>query len=194
MFKAGSMVAVAGSRQLPGGMPDAVGSVAGALLDAGHSLAVGCCQGADEAVLRAAVARGCGHRLSVLCAFGPSGAGACGLSAVAAVEAAAAAGACVNWWAGGGARVPLRARLAGRTRAVVGAAAGGLMACFGSAESRGSLLACRRAHALGRPVLALPPGGVAEALPVLGPGAWQPVGRLGGVPVMRWCQAQACLL
>lgn len=85
MFEAGSMVAVAGSRQLPGGMADAVGSVARALLDAGHGLAVGCCQGSDEAVLRAAVAHGCGHRLSVQCAFGQAGAGACNLSAVAAV-------------------------------------------------------------------------------------------------------------
>ena len=153
----------------------------GELAAAGRQLAVGCCVGADAAVLAAVPAAS----LRVFAAFGPGGAGACPVSAVAAVEAAATAGAAVAWWAGGGAAVPLRARLAARSRAVVAAAvptpgrAPGLVAFLSSPASRGSLAACALAAASGFVVVAFPVAFPAACLPAtLGgvPGVWAPVG------------------
>ncbi len=83
----------------------------------------------------------------VLSAFGPGGQGAGPASAVGPVLAFARAGGSVSWWCGGGASVPLGARLHKRTRAVVGAADAGLVAFFSSPSSRGTLLACRTAVA-----------------------------------------------
>lgn len=190
MFEEGSTVAVAGSRRLVSSQAEPVAAIAAGLLDAGHRIAVGCCTGADEAVLQAAVARGQAHQLEVLCAFGPGGVGACTWSAVAAVEAAAVHGARVVWWAGGGPAVPVAARLAGRTRAVVLAGAGGVAVCFGSPVSRGSLLACREALRLGRSLRALPVGCSASALPLPEAGAWRAAAR-GELAV--WVPAQAHL-
>jgi len=132
---------------LPPSAARCVVSVVGAVLAGGSSVSVGCCVGADALVafvaLRAAgvpvpvpggavqAARGAPvlaavpavpgalGRLSVFAAFGPGGAGACSLSAVGVVAAAAQAGASVRWWAGGGAAVPLRGRLAARSAACV---------------------------------------------------------------------------
>jgi hypothetical protein len=127
------MWAVAGSRSLPAG---GAGAIASALagLPPGSRVAVGCCVGADAAVLAALPA----SRLAVFAAFGPGGAGACSLSAVGPVALAASAGASVSWWAGGGPAVPLYARLAARTRAVVAAASSGLLLFPASPSSRGS--------------------------------------------------------
>ena len=191
MFEEGSTVAVAGSRRLSSAAAARVAALAGELLDAGHSLAVGCCTGADEAVLRAALARGQAHQLEVLCAFGPGGAGACGWSAVAAVEVAAAHGARVVWWAGGGCAVPVAARLAKRTRAVAAAGAGGVLVCFGSPASRGSVLACREALRLGRPLRALSASCSVCAVPLPKAGVWRAVGRGG---LLEWVPRQGSLL
>jgi hypothetical protein len=160
------MWAVAGSRRLP---PGGSAAVAAALAALGPvPLAVGCCMGADGVVL------GCvpTPRLRVFAAFGPDGQGACALSAVSAVCLVAATGAAVTWWAGGGPAVPLAARLARRTRAVMGAATSGLLLFPASPASRGSWLAARLAVAQGLPVVAVPLGFPPSALPALGPGRW----------------------
>lgn len=179
-FAVPGVVAVAGSRSLPPGGAGRVASVAAALLEAWHSLAVGCCTGADSAVL--SVGACSPGRVQCLAAFGPVAQGAPGSwagSAVAAVAQFAAAGGAVSWWAGGSQSVPLRARLAARTAAVVARASAGCVVFFASAGSRGSLLAASRAAARGLPVLAFPLGFSGAALPSLGAGAWCAAGLAG---------------
>lgn len=175
------MWAVAGSRCLPPGGASVVSFALAAVSPS--AVSVGCCLGAD------AVALGClaPSRLRVFAAFGPRGVGACRWSAVAAVSVCAALGAPVSWWAGGGLAVPLAARLAGRTRAVVSAASSGLLLFPSAPLSRGSWLAARLALARGLPVVAFPLGFAPEQLPVLGPGAWQPAPWRGG---WRWAPAE----
>ena len=160
------MWAVAGSRSLPAGGAGVIAQAVAALPSG--PVAVGCCVGADAAVMAALPA----SWLAVFAAFGPSGQGACSLSAVGPVGLAVAAGAAVTWWAGGGSAVPLPARLAARTRAVVGAASAGLLLFPASPTSRGSWLAARLAVARGLPVVVVPLGFPPSALPLLGPGAW----------------------
>lgn len=162
------MWAVAGSRSLPAGSVPRIQSALAAMGPV--PVAVGCCVGADAAVLAALPA----SRLAVFAAFGPGGQGACSLSAVGPVGMACAAGAAVTWWAGGGLTVPLAARLAGRTRAVVSAASAGLLLFPASPSSRGSWLAAQLAVARGLPVVVVPLGFHAAALPLLGPGGWSP--------------------
>jgi hypothetical protein len=132
------------------------------------AVAVGCCVGADAAVLSALVAAGVAPRVRVFAAFGPDGAGACGASSVAGVAAARRAGAAVSWWSGGGPRVPLRGRLAQRSLALVRslAPAGALVA----------FVATPPPHPFGR-----------GAFPPCGSGTWSAVAtaaRLGVVPVV----------
>ena len=179
-YQGGFMWAVAGSRCLPPGGASVVSFALAAVSPV--AVSVGCCLGAD------AVALGClaPSRLRVFAAFGPRGAGACRWSAVAAVSVCAALGARVSWWAGGGLAVPLPARLAARTRAVVGAASSGLLLFPASPSSRGSWLAARLALARGLPVVAFPLGFAPGELPVLGRGAWQPASWRGG---WRWVSA-----
>ena len=190
------VVAVAGSRSLPpGGGSALVGRVACELLAGGCLLAVGCCVGADASLLAFALAVP-GSRLGrvrCLCAFGRAGVGAGPVSAVAAVSAFAAGGGSVSWWAGGPASVPLSARLAARTQAVVSSASAGLVVFLAEPGSRGSLLAASRAVSRGLPVVAFPlfP---ATRLPLLGIGAWVPAGasspwRFG----WRWVPGQGVL-
>jgi hypothetical protein len=190
------VVAVAGSRSLPPQASALVAAVCRALVVSGRSLVVGCCSGADAAVLGCAVAssgRGIpAARVSCLCAFGPGGSGAGPVSAVSAVEAFAAVGGSVAWWSGGSAAVPLRARLAARTRAVVAQASAGCVVFFGSPSSRGSLLAARCAVPRGLPVFAFPVGFPGSALPSLGAGSWAPLGGRGAwVSAWAWVSAQA---
>jgi hypothetical protein len=135
-------VALCGSRRLPPAGQALAGRVARGVLASGRPLVLGCCTGADAAALGACPP---GSAVRVLAAFGPGGAGAGRHSAVSRVAAFAAAGGAVSWWAGGGSAVPLAWRLAARTRAVVQAGSGGLVAVFGAPGSRGSLLACRAA-------------------------------------------------
>jgi predicted Rossmann fold nucleotide-binding protein DprA/Smf involved in DNA uptake len=181
-------VAFCGSRRLPPAGRALAGRVAQGVLASGRPLVLGCCTGADAAALGACPP---GSAVRVLAAFGPGGAGAGRHSAVSRVAAFAAAGGAVSWWAGGGSSVPLAWRLAARTRAVVQAGSGGLVAVFGAPGSRGSLLACRAAAAQGSPVVAFPVGFRGELLPVLGAGAWVPAGGSGvWSAAWRWQPAQ----
>jgi hypothetical protein len=170
------VAAVAGSRSLPPGGAPLVASVACSLVAAGASLVVGCAVGADAAVVSAVPPAA----LRILAAFGPGGAGAWAGSAVSTVWAFAATGGAVVWWAGGGPAVPLRARLAARTRAVVAEASAGLVVFFASPASRGSVLAAQLAAARGLPVVAFPLGLAPAQLPPLGCGSWVPAGGSGG--------------
>lgn len=173
------VVAVAGARSLPARFAPAVQRVAVALSGAGFELAVGCCVGVDELVLSSAPA----PSLRVFAQFSRSGAGACRLSAVAAVQSAAASGAVVSWSAGGCAAAPLRSRLAARTRAVVRAADAAAVVIFARAASRGSLLAAKCAAARGLVVWAVCCGFAPSALPPLAAGgAWV----CSGGDLVRW--------
>lgn len=190
------VVAVAGSRSLPPKASALVVAVCRSLVASGRSLVVGCCVGADAAVLGCSAApfgRGVPvARISCLCAFGPGGSGAGPASAVSAVEAFAAAGGSVAWWAGGAASVPLPARLAARTRAVVARASAGCVVFFGSPSSRGSLLAASSAVSRDLPVFAFPVGFPGSALSSLDAGLWVPVGGRGvWASAWVWVSAQA---
>jgi hypothetical protein len=186
-----SVVALAGSRSLPAGGAALVSRVAGALVRSSRSLVVGCCAGADAAVLTSSAAiPGC---VRCLCAFGPGGVGAGPASAVAAVQFFAAAGGSVYWWAGGSSALPLRVRLAARTRAVV-LSASALVVFFGSPSSRGSLLAASVAASCGLPVIAFPLSFPSSALPLLGTGSWAPVDGSGlWADAWRWAAGQGAL-
>ena len=93
----------------------------------------------------------------------------------------------MQWWAGGPASVPLPARLAARTRAVVGAASSGLVAFLASPGSRGTVLACRLAAERGLQVVAFPLGFHGQQLSALGGGRWVPCERAGvWAAAWRW--------
>jgi hypothetical protein len=199
-------VAFAGSRSLGPWAAGLVGSVVRAAAASGASVGVGCCRGADHLVLSAALPALLPvsvRRLRVFAAFGPGGAGALPSASPSLVLAAAGSGVPVSWWAGGGLRVPPRARLARRSRALVSwAAAGpgpGAFVCFlASPVSRGSLRAAAFAASLGLPVLAFPVGCLSPVPPLASPappGRWSRVSGLGpGVPpAWLWAPDQAPL-
>jgi hypothetical protein len=181
------VVAVAGSRALPAYGSALVARVVSDLAASGASFVVGCCSGVDAALLSAVPGSVPPSLVRCLAAFGPCGVGAGPASAVAQVSAFACAGGSVQWWAGGQASVPLRSRLADRTRAVVASANAGLVVFFSSPSSRGSILACRCAVARGLPVLAFAVGFSGSKLPVFGAGAWVPSGQFGG---FKWVKNQ----
>ena len=129
-----ALVGFCGSRALPASSSALISRVVCSILASRRSLAVGCCVGADASVLRAVLASGAALRLSVFCAFGPvsppwpaprvSAPGASSsVSWPSGVGATLRAGASVSWWAGGGPEVPLAARLASRSVALVSAVA-----------------------------------------------------------------------
>ncbi|WAK04601.1 hypothetical protein [Methylobacter sp. YRD-M1] len=180
MFRLPGVVAVAGSRHLPASGSALLIRVASHLSAGGASLIVGCCSGADAALLAAVPSFLPPSLVRCLAAFGPGGVGSGPASAVSQVSAFAAAGGPVQWWAGGPASAPLRSRLADRTRAVIASANAGLVVFLGSPSSRGSLLACRCALSRGLPVLAFPVGFSGSELPSLGAGFWAPAGQFGG--------------
>ncbi len=189
MFARFSRVGFCGSRSLPSSALPLVSSVVSSVLSGSSaSLAVGCSVGADALVL-SSVPRGSLRRVSVFAAFGRAGVGSCSLSAVPAVVAALRAGASVRWWAGGGAAVPLRVRLAARSVALVRFVASSrpsALVCFlSSPRSRGSLLACRLAARLGVSVFVFCVGFSPSRLPRLGRVAWVPV-SLCGVVGAHW--------
>ena len=173
------VVAIAGSRALPPTGHKVVARVTRAIIGGGCRIVVGCAQGADAACISAALDCDAGRRLSVMAAFGQLGQGASrSVSNVYGVSSAVAGGAAVTWWAGGGESVPLAARLARRTRAVVGAADAGLVVVMSSPMSRGSLLAARTAAARGLSVVVVP---MCFAVPPrdIGAGRWVQVERSG---------------
>jgi hypothetical protein len=164
------------------------------LLASRRGLAVGCATGADALALSSAVQAGAHASVSVFASFGPGGQGACRWSSVEAVVAFEQAGGKVAWWAGGGAWVPLVARLRQRTLAVAEAGQGGLVAFLGHPGSAGSLLACRQAAGAGVPVIAFPVGFNGARLSSLGPGQWVPVGGRGvWSGAWRWVADQGAL-
>lgn len=183
-------MAVAGSRSLSGAGLALVAPVCRSVLASGRSLAVGCAVGADAAALAAMPP----SAVRCFAAFGPGGAGAWRGSAVAAVAGFAAQGGAVSWLAGGPLSVPLPARLAARTSAVVGAASVSVVVFFASPSSRGSALAARLAVGRGLPVFGFACGFPASQLPALGAGAWVPVCGAGPwAGAFRWVPGQAGL-
>lgn len=174
-------IAIVGGRQVPSAVVEQVAEVACMLVARGHSLVTGCATGADRAAIAAALAgRVPLASLQVLAAFGPGGEGACQVSAITSVEAFAARGGGVIWWAGGGPGVPVRARLAERAARVVAIASGGLVAFQPGA---GSWRACRLAVRRGLPVVVFD-----RVLQSLGAGRWVPCPG-GGVwsQAWHWC-------
>ncbi|MGZ8182291.1 MAG: hypothetical protein ACXWT1_10060 [Methylobacter sp.] len=190
MFSLPGVVALAGSRVLPASGSALVVRVASDLAAGGASFVVGCCSGADAALLSAVPGFMPPSLVRCLAAFGPGGAGSGRFSAAGTVSGFAGSGGSVQWWAGGSASVPLRVRLAVRTRAVVNAADSGLVVFFASPSSRGSLLACRCAVSRGLPVVAFPIGFPGSELPVFGAGCWLPFGSSGG---FKWVVNQSLI-
>lgn len=186
----GGVVAFAGSRALPASFAPLVRSVVASVVGSGRLVSVGCCAGLDSLVLSSAPVAA----VRCFAAFGVGGVGACALSAVPVVSAFAAAGGSVVWWAGGGAASPLRARLAARSAAVVGAASVSCVVFFGSPASRGSLLAASLAVGRGLPVFAFACGFSGSLLPSLGAGSWVAVSGSGvWSSAWRWVSSQVGL-
>jgi predicted Rossmann fold nucleotide-binding protein DprA/Smf involved in DNA uptake len=188
---ASGVVAVAGSRSLPISFAPQVQAVVASVVGSGRSVAVGCCVGADAFALSSGVSL---LALRCFAAFGPGGVGSGPASAVSQVSAFAAAGGVVSWWSGGPASVPLRPRLAARTKSVICSASASCVVLFSSPASRGSLLACRLAVGRGLPVFAFPCGFAGSALPSLGAGSWVAVGGSGvWSSAFRWVSKQVFL-
>jgi hypothetical protein len=192
------VVGFCGSRYLSPSFRPLVSGVVSSVLVGGCSVAVGCASGADEFVLSSVVSSGAASRLSVFSAFGPGGVGAVRVSAVSSVLSALSAGASVQWWAGGGPRVPVRARLVRRSAAfvsflasspgsspsaslrtsLVGFVSSPVVAGSGAWGEVGLAVRC------GVPVVVFPCGFPASALPSLGQGRWVSAG--GGVWSGGW--------
>jgi len=203
-----ALVGFVGSRSLSRSFARLVSCVVSAVFSAGRSVAVGCASGADALALSAALsalpAPSSSPSLRVFAAFGPGGVGSAGaVSAVPLVSrAAAVAGSpghglaspvVVSWWAGGGASVPLRARLAGRSSALVSACAAGgpgsgLVAFVsgGPSASPGSWGAVSLAVAAGLPVVVFICGAGRCELPSFGLGRWVRAGSGVWASGWRW--------
>jgi hypothetical protein len=188
--------AIVGSRSTPvSGIPQ-VGAICSALVVSGAPLSVGCATGVDAAVLSWALSSGAVSSVTCYAAFGPGGQGAAGaVSAVSLVSRFEAAGGVVNWWAGGGPEVPVKARLAARASACVASAQGGCVGILTSPYSKGSVRALKRAASRGIVVFAVAVGFSGECLPLLGIGQWRPC-RSRSVPggMWRWAPGQASVL
>ena len=124
-------VGFAGPRSGPASSASSlVSSLVGSVLASGRGVASGCASGVDSLAVSAALAAAAGPRLSVFCAFGPSGLGALGRSSAppSSLVPVVASGGSVAWWAGGAPRpggpVPRPvSRLVGRSLAFVRALA-----------------------------------------------------------------------
>lgn len=151
---------------------------------AGGLVSVGCCIGADAAVLNSAVSLGLAPSVSIYAAFGPGAMGAVSLSNWDGVYRASDSGATVHWWAGGDQNVPLRARLVNRSLACIRSAsvlvafvvgplpvpfAVGRSSSWPWAGGSGSWSSIGAAALLGHPVVLVPVGWSSSvaALPVL---------------------------
>jgi len=177
-------LALGGSRSLSAS-PVVVQFIRHALADC-SAFSVGCCVGADALCLSFLLPVAPPSFLSVFAAFGRGGAGACSVSAVSVVASAASAGVPVRWWSGGGPLVPLAARLAQRSQAVVLSAAALVLFSPGA----GSLAVGAFAVSSGRPVFVFAPA-APTPLPGLG-GVWA-VTSLCGLSCWRWQAAQLSL-
>ena len=206
-----SLVGFVGSRSLSPVFSSLVSRVVRSVLSSGRPVAVGCASGADQFALSAALgslpAPGSSPWVRVFAAFGPGGLASAGrASAVPAVRAAAARSASpghglaapvsVRFWAGGGPGVPLRARLAGRSSALVSAVAAsgsgaGLVAFVSGSPSAspGSWRSVRLAAAAGVPVVVFLCGCPSSVLPPLWGGSWVAAGSGVWAGAWRWVPA-----
>lgn len=206
-----SLVGFVGSRSLAPRFSSLVSRVVSSVLSAGRSVAVGCCSGADlfalSSALSALPAPGSAPSLRVFAAFGPGGLASAGrFSAVPAVSVAfarsvspghgLAAPVSVRFWAGGGPGVPLRARLAGRSSALVSAVSAsgpgfGLVAFVSSGlrPRSGSWRSVRLAVAAGVPVVVFLCGCSPSVLPPLFGGSWVLAGSGVWASAWRWVPA-----
>lgn len=180
-FSSSRSVVAGGSRRLPSSASWLAFSLGQRLALQGFPLRVGCASGADAAFLRGFMSiRFAAAWAQVFAVGGEEGGFAGGGGCPVWVSSALASGAQVHWWAGGGPGVPLRARLAGRARAAVCAAAVGGVFVLSSPESRGSLAAAAAAAERGLAVFVFCFGFPSEALgPLSGAGFWQPSEFLG---------------
>jgi hypothetical protein len=198
-----------GSRSLSFQFSPLVSAVARAAVSAGCCVRVGCASGADAATVSAL--HPCPSSLSVFAVGGSTGIGfpssphyvqqgfpfSTGFRLA---SLAAQFGAQVTWWAGGGPRVPIRARLAIRSRR---AAAGCPSSVFflSSPGSRGSLLAASVVAGAGGSVFAFCCGFSGPPAPLPGQsGAWFPVSPVSwfqpfvsrfGCPCFVWQPSQS---
>ena len=124
-----AVVGFAGSRALPLSASGLVSSVVSAVVGSGSPVAVGCCVGADALVLRSALA--VGASVSLFAVGSSSGAGFWSGSCAGLLSLASRC-ASVVWLAGGPLSVPLFARLARRSSALLAsvASAGGSLVVF----------------------------------------------------------------
>lgn len=215
------LIGFCGSRALPPSASSLVSAVAARVLSSRLSpnIAVGCCVGLDQRVVSTVISAGEASRLFVFAAFGPAsppgkapGASA-SISWPSGVAAALAAGASVSWWSGGDPAVPLHARLAGRSAALVFAVAtsgpGACLVAFVrdpcpphlrptasasaafSGHGSGSWGSLALAAGLGLPVVVFPlhPSGYGPALPILWPGSWSPINRPSLAAAFRFVPA-----
>ena len=181
--------AVGGSRSLSRSGQAVAQYVVSELLTSGERLAVGCCLGADAAVIGAAVHDGHARRLQIFSVFGPlavsrgavAAAGVCASSAVGTVAAAVDLGASITPWAGGGPDLHIKARLRNRTGRVARAATAGGVIVADREFGPGSLLLAAQLAAHGCPTYAVT---LAALVPAPGPGAWVS-GYFLGLPCWR---------
>ncbi len=172
MFNFPGVVAVAGSRNLSASGSALVVQITSDIAASGSSFVVGCCSGADAALLSAVPGSIPPSMVRCFSAFGSSGAGAVPSSAVDQVFKFFRSGGSVEWLAGGALSVRPWVRLANRTKQVINSANAGLLVFFSSPRSRGSFLACRCAVSRSIPVVAFPIGFSGSELPILGSGNW----------------------
>ena len=122
MTSSSGVWAVGGSRSLSQAGQAVAQYVTSEMLASGARLAVGCCMGADAAVIRAAILDCHARRLKIFSVFGPlatsrgavAAAGVCASSALGTVAAAVDLGAAIVPWAGGGPDLHIKARLRAR--------------------------------------------------------------------------------
>jgi len=172
VFNRPGIVAVAGSRAMPANGSALIVQITSELAARGSSFVVGCCSGADAALLSAVPGSIPPSMVLCLSAFSSRGEGSAPSSAVDQVFKFSHSGGVVEWLAGGSLSIYPWIRLANRTKQVINSANAGLLVFFSSPRSRGSLLACRCAIFRGIPVVAFPIDFPSSKLPILGPGKW----------------------
>ena len=179
-----SKIHFGGSRSLaPNQFP--LAQVVAACQTSGQVVRVGCAIGADRQVIQAAISQPA--LLSVFAAFARSGSGAWAGSAVEAVRQAEAAGATVQYLAGGALEVPMVGRLMGRSRAALAGCAASVF-FLSSSSSRGSLSVAAIAASLHQYVYAF--CDVVPQSPRAMVGRWLP-SKFAGFECWRWFPAQS---
>ncbi len=177
-------VYLGGSRNLSQNQNAVVAQVVWPIQAAGLTVHVGCAAGADSLVIKAAAP----GLLSVFAAGGSCGsgfwAGSAPLSLLRSVSGS------VSWWAGGGAAVPLKARLIKRSVA-------GFFSCaeavffLASPSSSGSLAVAARAVKAGLPVFAFCCGFAGPPAPLAGQAGQWVTSSFSGFSCWQWQPAQA---